>query len=361
MHDQLATWEKSRPLAGLRVVHHVPLVPNTILKIACLIAAGADVTVTNPFSFMAAHPDAVNCLTLAGIRYVADLNSLHGEQFDLYFDCGAELYQALGKPKIGAIELTGSGDQFYRSQKLDVPVISIDRTFTKQLETVFGCAESSNMAIAQLKEINPIEKSWLIFGFGKIGRGLAYFCVQNKVSVVVVDVCAHQRLLATQLGLEAIDPMNRDELYGAVTEADLIVTATGKKGMMSAYPHEWFERKILANMGIYDEYGSKFTEEAVLNQKKPVNFILNDPTPMKYIDPEFYIHNMAALFLLQTTLAPGVHEPRLGLDEDIIKSWCLYHSFDVDVINKWFIKQAVGAEDKNQQEVDHLNVSGLSY
>ncbi len=346
MYYQLDEWTKTKPLAGLRVVHHVPLVPNTLLKIACLIAAGAEVTVTNPSSFMTANPEAVDCLARAGVRYVEELNSLRTEKFDLYFDCGAELYQALGKPNIGSVELTGSGDQLYRSQKLSFPVISIDHTLTKQLETVFGCANSCHSAISQLTKINPADKSWLIFGFGKIGRGLAYFCAQHKASVVVVDVSAEQRLSAKKLGLEAIDPSILEGLEQAVLDSDIIVTATGKAGIMSAYPHHWFDGKIMANMGIYDEYGPKFSDEEILNKKNPINFILNDPTPMEYIDPEFYIHNIAALALLSANLTNGVHGPTKELDNSIIDRWCDYHSFQKEIIKQWFITQEAFAENE---------------
>lgn len=78
MYQQLADWRASRPLAGLRVLHHVPVVPNTLLKIACLIAAGAEVTVTNPSSFCQAHPKALACLKEAGIAYVDNPATLRG-------------------------------------------------------------------------------------------------------------------------------------------------------------------------------------------------------------------------------------------------------------------------------------------
>ncbi|QLZ68667.1 saccharopine dehydrogenase NADP-binding domain-containing protein [Legionella sp. PC1000] len=335
MYEQIAEWSITRPLTGLRIIHHVPVVTNTLLKIACLIEAGAEVTVTNPTDFCRAHPHAVSSLKEAKIRYVEDPHSLVGEIFDLYFDCGAQLYQFLGKPKIGAIELTGSGDQFYRQQALNFPVISVDRTLTKQLETVFGCAESSHMALAQLTRINPAETSWIIFGFGKIGRGLAYFCSQNKVPVLVVDPNEKQRSLAQNLGIKAIDPQDFSALERALIEANVVVTATGKKAIMSDYPHSWFSGKILANLGVYDEFGPHFSDEEVLNHKMPVNFILNDPTPMKYIDPEFYIHNLAALTFLKEKLTPGVHGISATLDNSIIKRWCAYHSFSLDTINTW--------------------------
>ena len=68
MHRQLIDWYNKRPFTGIRVLHHVPVVPNTLLKIACLIEAGAEVTVTNP-SFLSANSKAVASLRAAGVRY----------------------------------------------------------------------------------------------------------------------------------------------------------------------------------------------------------------------------------------------------------------------------------------------------
>lgn len=337
MHEQLMEWERIKPLEGLKVAHHVPVVENTLLKIACLVKAGADVTVTHPYSFCQASEEAITTLNKDGIRFVENPKDLKGEVFDLYFDCGAELYQSLGAPRIGAIELTGSGDEFYRQQQLSFPVISIDRTLTKQLETVFGCAESSYAALSLLTGIDPTSKTWLIFGFGKIGRGLAYFCMQHQVPVAVVEPCEHQRKLAQNLGISVINPYDHDTLKQFILDSDIIATATGKKAIMNNYSPSWFHGKILANLGVYDEFGPAFKEEQVLNNKKALNFVLKDPTPMSYIDPEFWIHNYAALLLLDTKLSKQVHTIPEELDNEIIQRWCAYHSFSLETINKWFI------------------------
>ncbi|MBI5447122.1 MAG: adenosylhomocysteinase [Gammaproteobacteria bacterium] len=336
MHQQLQAWQETRPLAGLRVLHHLPLVPNTLLKIACLIAAGADLIVTNPHSFIKPHSEAVDCLNHCNIPYVENLQTLAGEKFDLYYDCGAELYQALGAPTVGAVELTASGDNYYRTQSLSFPVMSIDPTLTKQLETVFGSAESASLAIQRMTHINPKEKNWLIFGFGKIGLGLAYFCVQHHAAAIVADINPHARAAAQALGIPTLDPQDTPALEHALSTTDIVITATGKAASLNHYPQTWFKNKILANMGIYDEFGPHFQTEAVLNNKLPINFILEDPTPIHYIDPEFYAHNIAALPLLERPFSAGVHDLARELDDHIIRDWCEFHRVPHELIQKWF-------------------------
>lgn len=338
MHLQMNEWTISKPLQGVKILHHVPLVPNTLLKITALIAAGAELTVTNPSSFCNAHPDAVTCLRQSGIPYVENFEILREKDFDIYLDCGGQLHQKLGRPLKGTVELTGSGDQYYRDLRdLDFPVISIDHTRTKQLETVFGCADSSHDAIQKLTGIDPATKNWLIFGFGKIGRGLAYFCVEHQVQVTVVDSSSHQCDLAAKLGIEAIFPNDLDKIKQAVANADIILTATGGKDIMSKYPRAWFDGKILGNLGLHDEFGPNFTEHDVLYGKKPINFCLYDPTSIIFIDPEFYLHNLGCLLLLKKNWSQGVHDIPEDIDSSIITDWCQYHQRSEKNIQRWFL------------------------
>jgi hypothetical protein len=43
-----------------------------------------------------------------------------------------------------------------------------------------------------------------------------------------------------------------------------------KKAIMNKYPKTWFTDKILANLGVYDEFGPQFSTEEVLNHKCPL-------------------------------------------------------------------------------------------
>ncbi len=90
-------------------------------------------------------------------------------------------------------------------------------------------------------------------------------------------------------------------------------------------------------MGVYDEFGEQFNSSDVLNNKMPVNFILDDPTPMKYIDPSFYIHNIAALLLKNENYSAGVHDLPIHLDNQITERWCSYHQTSMDIIQQWFV------------------------
>ena len=47
---------------------------------------------------------------------------------------------------------------------------------------------------------------------------------------------------------------------------------------------------VLANMGVEDEYGPGVPATRVLAEKKPLNFILEEPTHLKYIDASLALH-----------------------------------------------------------------------
>jgi adenosylhomocysteinase len=334
LHAQCKEWSASRPLRGISILHCIPVVPNTLLKIACLVSAGADVVITNP-DFMFANPEALRDLKKNNIPFEADIPKLKGKKFDLHLDCNAELYRKVGAPGIGSVELTRSGDDYFQQKEIHFPVVSVDATFTKQLETLFGSAESCGSAIAKLSGLDVTKKTWAIFGFGKVGRGCAYYCYSNQIPVIVVDPDAKARSIAELFGIVSVDPNDLKSLENALAQAEIIVTATGKEHFLSAYPKEWFKGKILANMGVLDEFGAVFANEEVLNNKLPVNFTLENPTPIHCIDPAMFAHNVAALELLNTQFANGVHSLSEEMDNFIISAWCRHHEMDTGSVKKW--------------------------
>ena|SRR3990167_8277130 len=338
MHGLIHEWGKTKPLQGLNILTNTPVVPNTLLQITALHSAGAKLTVCNP-SFMLPHKASIAALQSDGIPTFLNANELSGKSFDIFLDCMGELYQKVGVPRIGAVELTGSGDVFYRAQKLTFPVVSIDKTLTKQLETIFGMAESAISALKQLTQVNDFSKKrWLVFGFGKIGRGIAYYCMKNNASINVVEPNETIRKSAELLGIRAIDPDDYTALQSHLTLTDVVITATGKANVLKQYPKKWFENKILANLGVLDEFGDQFSENEVLNNKIAINFSLDDPTPIEYFDPEIYADSIAINQLLKEKLSNEVHDLPKAIDHTIIQKWCQHHKINYSEIEKWFIK-----------------------
>lgn len=337
LHAQYDDWAQSQPLKGLRILHHVPVVNNTLLKIACLVAAGAEVTASNP-DFLIPCPQAVAALKKENIPFASDLSKLNRKNYDVYLDCGATLYQTLGAPRIGCVELTGTGDTIYRTLALPCPVISVDKTLTKQLETVFGGAISGVQAIKKLTSNDNLPTAWLIIGFGKIGRGFAYVCQQNNWEVSITDTNADARLQAEKLNLTSVDGNDNNAMRAAIQHADIIITATGGYDVLRDYPIALFENKLLGNMGVLDEFGPRFDASQILFEKRPINFALSDPTPIEFIDPEMFAHNQVTVDLLSGKLTPSVHNMKRQDDEQIINRWCQHHGRTRADIDKWFLK-----------------------
>ncbi|MBQ3777169.1 MAG: adenosylhomocysteinase, partial [Fibrobacter sp.] len=77
---------------------------------------------------------------------------------------------------------------------------------------------------------------------------------------------------------------------------------------------------VLANMGVEDEYGAEIPAEKVLNAKGPLNFILEEPTHLKYIDTSLALHAALAERLVQeaTTLGDGLHFPPQEIEQRLL-------------------------------------------
>lgn len=333
MHKMLAAYRHTKPFAGLSIVHNVPLTQTTLLKIACLKASGADVTVTNP-SFIKESGKALAVLAQEGVQYTP-LANLTGT-YDFLLDCGAELIDRCQATQ-GIVELTRTGALRYEQwQDSKVPIVSVDDTRLKSLETCLGTGEGVYRAICQLSQ-QPIEqKKVLIFGFGKVGTGIAYYFSQKTPNITVVDMLPERLSLIESRGYRAITAELPQQVEQAIKDADIIITATGIKDLIShSYEHAWFKDKLLANAGAEDEFGFKFSDTEVLADKKPVNFMLKEPTLMPFLDPIFYAHNLAIEDALNDS-TPGFRPLNKDDDQHIVKDWAELHDWTVDKLNAIF-------------------------
>ena len=88
----------------------------------------------------------------------------------------------------------------------------------------------------------------------------------------------------------------------------------------------------LANMGAVEEFGPAFDKSSprLLFQGRAVNFALEEPTTIQYLDPAFVSHNASAELLMKpgsvAALGPGVHALPLEIDDSVLASWQSYHA-----------------------------------
>jgi adenosylhomocysteinase len=307
-----------QPYAGLKVLHNVPLTGETVHKIEVLAAGGADLVVTSP-SFVKADPASIETLEAAGIEFRSKYDFT--EEFDVVLDCGGEL-QPLVTPRLGVCELTGTGSQRYRAAAPAYPVIAVDECRVKDLEALLGTGRGFVHAFQQLVD-QPIDgKPFLIFGYGKVGRGIVRALAPHTKVIGVVDADPDAVAAATSAGCEAMHAAECGRVEDWARQAFAVVTATGVAGVVSAsYDAGAFLGAHLANMGGEDEFGSAFARQDVLYGKRPINFAASDPGSMRYLDPVFYAHNLGIDLLLFARLRPGVQPFPDFLASEIVDDW----------------------------------------
>lgn len=328
------SWLKTRPLAGIRILHNIPLTYETLVKLESLLAAGAELTVTQA-KFMQKQPDSdiVALLDRLGVCYVAAHEDIEGE-FDIALDCCAEVIN-MSKVSItkGIVELTQSGSKRYEQMNTSFPVISVDDSNLKKLEGMYGTGESFIRAFKERTGQAMHSKPFMVFGFGKVGRGIVKYLLKETPHITVVDHSHEQLIDAKNMGLQVLHASQMDAIRESAQSAFCLVTATGKDHVLSqCLSSEICPQAIIANMGVDDEIGPNFNDEKILCNRMAINFSLKHPTLLHFIDPIFYAHNLGAQLLLENNFAPGYHPFPGYLDDLIIKLWNQYNPMDISDI-----------------------------
>lgn len=306
---QSREWADSRPLEGIRVLDCTPLFRNTLAKFIPLLAAGADLTVgTHPD--IPADPAVVGLAQSLGLAVREGIESAPATSFDIVLDCAARHRRI--RSTYGYVELTHSGLAGYES--CAQPVVMVDHSPIKLLETMCGTGESCLRALHQLGQL-PDDGPMVIFGAGKVGSGIARSALAEGIAVYLVD---SRETAANYVDAPMIDLQDHDEIRAVIGRAWAIVTATGVPGALAPFSDAINgSPAIVANMGVDDEFGPAIPESRVLNAKRPVNFILKEPTLIRYMDPVFALSNASAVDLVDGTVASGVQPPNPNTESAI--------------------------------------------
>ena len=316
--EQARVWSRSKPLSGLTVIDATPVFDNTFTKYAALISAGAEL-IAGIDDVMPRSEDSVAYLReRCGIAVVTPETA--PRSVDLVLDCAGAFSRL--EPRIGFVELTRSGVEKYRDARR--PVFVADAGRIKRIETCLGTGESYFRAMRELGHADWQGRRLVVFGSGKVGTGLITYAHRLGCRTTVVTRPGDITPETARMAERVIAADDKAAIREAVLAADAVVTATGVAGALrESCPAEVFmaSHALIANMGVEDEFGPELPASRVLEHKRPLNFILHDPTRIDYIDATMALHNAGALHLVEhPELAgrPGRIEPPAELEEAIL-------------------------------------------
>ena len=305
LRRQIQDWQERKPLQGMKLLDGTPLFTNTLVKFLPLLAGGAELTVavSDAIPYDASLPPL---LAEWGVPVVK--NATAGD-YDVVMDCGGA--HAGLTPRLGVVELTRSGYYHYESSKL--PVILVDDSRVKTIETCLGTGDGFMRGMEKLGYDDWKGRNVVIFGYGKVGRGVAYYCHEKGAVVTAVD--RPEVVVAEYVTL--VDKNDRKAIQTAVREAWCVVTATGVRHALRGNGAAEILRdggQLVAAIGIEDEWGDELPMKRRLCGGTAVNFLLDEPTRLRYIDATMALSNAAVLELKKGGVAVGVHRIPLSVE-----------------------------------------------
>ena len=264
----------SQPLKGARIAGCLHMTIQTAVLIETLVALGAEVTWSS-CNIFSTQDHAAAAIAAAGISVYA-WKGLNEEEFDwcieqtLFFgedrkplnmilDDGGDLtnmvldqYPELVAGIKGLSEETTTGvHRLYERMKngtLPMPAINVNDSVTKsKFDNKYGCKESLVDAIRRATDVMMAGKVAVVGGYGDVGKGSAASLRGAGARVIVTEIdpiCALQA---------AMDGFAVKKMADAVKEADIVVTATGNKDIIT---EEHFramrDKTIVCNIGHFD-------------------------------------------------------------------------------------------------------------
>jgi len=264
----------SQPLKGARIAGCLHMTIQTAVLIETLVVLGAEVTWSS-CNIFSTQDHAAAAIAAAGIPVYA-WKGMNEEEFDwcieqtLFFgesrqplnmilDDGGDLtnmvldqYPELVAGINGLSEETTTGvHRLYERMKngtLPMPAINVNDSVTKsKFDNKYGCKESAVDAIRRATDIMLAGKRVVVCGYGDVGKGTAasFRGAGAIVTVTEIDpICALQA---------AMDGYEVKKLASVVSNADIVITATGNKDILRK---EHFlamkDKVIVCNIGHFD-------------------------------------------------------------------------------------------------------------
>ena len=161
-------------------------------------------------------------------------------------------YKELLKNIKGVSEETTTGvlalKKMEANKELLIPAINVNDSVTKsKFDNLYGCRESLVDGIKRATDVMMSGKVAIVAGFGDVGKGSAASLRQAGARVMVTETDPICALQAAMEGYEVV------LMNDAIKDADIVVTATGNKDIVTAdHMRDMKDRAILCNIGHFD-------------------------------------------------------------------------------------------------------------
>jgi adenosylhomocysteinase len=261
---------KEQPLKGRKVAACLHVTSETANLMLTLKAGGADIALcaSNPLS----TNDAVAAALAA--QHSIKTYAIRGEDNDTYYqhieaaldhhpaltmDDGADLVSVLHKSRqdqlpeiVGGTEETTTGVIRLRAMAdrgvLRYPIVAVNEADTKHMfDNRYGTGQSTIDGIIRATNVLLAGKTFVIAGYGWVGRGLASRAKGHGADVVITEVDSVKALEAAMDGFRVL------KMEVAAREGDIFVTVTGDVNVLDRKHFESMkDGAILANSGHFN-------------------------------------------------------------------------------------------------------------
>ncbi len=265
---------KEKPLKGARIAGCLHMTIQTAVLIETLIELGAEVKWSS-CNIFSTQDQAAAAIAAEGIGVFAWKGQTQEESdwcieqtlffgsedrpLNMILDDGGDLtnmvfdkYPELIQHVKGLSEETTTGVHrlYERMEKgtLPIPAINVNDSVTKsKFDNKYGCKESLVDAIRRATDVMMAGKVAVVGGYGDVGKGSAASLRGAGARVIVTEIdpiCALQA---------AMDGYEVKKMIDAVKEADIIVTASGCRDLITAEHFKAMKDKaIVCNIGHFD-------------------------------------------------------------------------------------------------------------
>ena len=265
---------ESQPLKGARIAGCLHMTIQTAVLIETLTALGAEVTWSS-CNIFSTQDHAAAAIAAAGIPVYA-WKGMNEEEFNwcieqtiffgedrkplnLILDDGGDLTNmildefpelASGIKGLSEETTTGVHRLYERMQNgtLPLPAINVNDSVTKsKFDNKYGCKESAVDAVRRATDIMLAGKRVVVAGYGDVGKGTVASFQGAGAIVTVTEIDPICALQASMDGFEV------KKLETVIANADIIVTATGNKDIVTERHFLAMKDKaIVCNIGHFD-------------------------------------------------------------------------------------------------------------